>query len=763
MNKNKPLVFISYCWDNKEKYYVLDYIKRAIEKKSHNSIDVFLDVASTDVNDDYDEHEQKIKIADLVLVFFTPEYKKALTSPVDRRLKNEYPLIVDMQYDEHKHNCVYPIIFEGNKEDAVPVEFVNHHCYPFFEKLIYFQRSTKSIVFENKSCFDDFISTISNKAQENFENFSPPWSGEDDEENQLLFNTKANNKLPKECMLKVDAYDDIIKQRILFVVGRKGTGKTTLLEIIKGLKADEYHRKYKTLSPVNMDDININRLYGLIRYTDKDRDIITENHLIELYWQLFFILHCMYIVAIEEEKGYIKNTDTRKSVFKKVTALLKNRSGKFETVEDEAIKKGLSDLAIELIENQLNESLKGADKVTIITSYKNRLNAQMIIQQFLGKNFKRYMESFDLCKKKVLICLDGFDVTSEDFRITTLSMKNSNSAEYENRVSFEKLYYRCLMTTVIKLKEAKFHNRMDVFHDKMDFCIILPQDRIDQIKTIDRDSTKRQYSYLCWDAYELFEMVAKRLEYVYRIKPPDGLNYKERIVFVLNQKIKKLPTHINVVINGVEYRFDLLNYILRLSFWRPREIIRHIARLIKISKRIDDMDIGLHENTIKNALFGIANRIIEEELLFEYKHVFYNLNDVLSEFEHTYMLWKTSEFVNKISKLDFEGCFSIDCGITKNKLRILYQLGVVGLYYTKDDARKLSYGHNVCFVFNEGLDPLEDLIENENYNSTRAKIIFNPIFCKKMFLEFNVNEAVFDFSWEYIQENHSRKDIIKRA
>lgn len=762
MNKTKPLIFISYCWDDSDKYFVLEHIKKSIERNFHNNVEVFLDKASTAVNDNYKKQEEKISYADLILVFFSPKYKSAITGPTKRRLQEEYPLIVKQQKDPNRRSCVYPIIFEGNKDESVPEDFINNHCYRFYEKLQYSKVSGKPR-FEKKVHFDDFISTVSNKAQENYENSTNEWSNEDEEENELLFNTKSNNKLPKECMIKVDAYDDVMKQHILFVIGRKGTGKSTLLEIIKRLKADEYHKKYKSLSPINMDDININRLYEVIRSTDRDRSIITENHIIELYWQLFFILHCIYIVAIDEEKGYIKNSDTRKTIFKKVTALLKKRCGNFTSVEDEAIKKGISDLAIELIENQLNYGLNGADSITILTSYKNRLNVHMIIKDFLGKLYSPYIKAFRQCQKKILICLDGFDETSEDFRISTMQIKSTNPTEHEKRIVFEKLYYRCLMTTVIKLKENRFNNDIDVFCDHSDFCIILPQDRIDQIKQIDRDSTKRQYSYLSWDAYELFEMIARRLEFVYNVKPKENLNSKERIINVLNQKAKKIPTYITVDINGIDYKFDLLNYILRLSFWRPREIILHIARLIKLNKRIETMDIQMSEDTIKNALTNIANKIIDEELLYEYKHVFYNLNTVLSNFENTTLLWKTNEFVDKISKLEFQGSFSDSCETTEQKLKILYHLGIIGIYFTKEDAKKLSYGYNVCFIFNEGLDPFENLIGSENYNTSRAKIIFNPIFCKKLFLDFNINEPLGDFSWGYIQENHSRKDIIRRA
>ncbi|MBQ2815889.1 hypothetical protein IJD15_02405 [bacterium] len=763
MSRTRPYIFISYCWDNSDEYYFLEYLKNSIEERFHNNVDIFLDRQSTNVNDNYSEHEKNIKIADLILVFFTPEYKKALTSTEKRRLKKEYPLIVKQQNDINRRNCVYPILFKGNETSSVPEEFVEHHCFPFSSKIFYDKVGGRP-KFSNRKNFQDFVYEIANEARENFENMPKEWDREDEHENQLLYNTKADNMLPKKCMLEVDAYEEVFKQNVFIVVGRKGSGKTTLLEIIRKLNVNEYKKKYKTLSPVKMDDINITRLFKLLETYRRDLDILQDTDIINVYWQLFFILQCIYVIALEEERGIIPQSDSRKNIFKSVTKLLKNRCGNFESVEDESLRKGISNLTIELIENHLHEgALKFSNDVNLLTSYVNNINANLIIKQFLGKNFKSYVNALKQCKKKILICLDGFDVTSEDFRIRTVRLKKKDKDEFEKRTHFEELYYRGLMLTVDKFKMDTFGNAIDVFRSCMDFCILLPQDRIDQMHNIDRDRAKRRLSYLNWDAYELFEMLAKRLEYVYKVTPPDNLNPKERVKYVLAQKACKLPSHIEVTINGNTYNFEILNYILRQTFWRPREIILHIARLIKIHKRAEKLTIPISHKTIKSELTGSAEKIISDELYFEYKHVFYNLSDILSEFANSKILWNVSEFIERIAKCEFETVLAKDNGTIESKISILYQLGIIGLYFEKNDLKSSGYECNILFVFNEGLDPIESLINTKNYTTTKAKIIFNPIFSKKLALEYNISEPIGDFSWEYIQSNHLRKDSIRRT
>lgn len=92
---------------------------------------------------------------------------------------------------------------------------------------------------------------------------------------------------------------------------------------------------------------------------------------------------------------------------------------------------------------------------------------------------------------------------------------------------------------------------------------------------------------------------------------------------------------------------------------------------------------------------------------------------------------------------------------------LLYKLGVIGLYFDKKVAENNGYGSQLCFTFNEGMDPIDDFISVERSN-TPTQIIFNPIFAKYLSLNYNTTELICDYSWEYITTNHSLKDNIRR-
>ncbi len=70
---------------------------------------------------------------------------------------------------------------------------------------------------------------------------------------------KSNGKLPKECMFKTNAYTSIMSQRCTFIIGRKGSGKTTFFEILEKYDEGEvkFADKYKILKPISADCIDI--------------------------------------------------------------------------------------------------------------------------------------------------------------------------------------------------------------------------------------------------------------------------------------------------------------------------------------------------------------------------------------------------------------------------------------------------------------------------------------------------------------------------
>ena len=63
-----------------------------------------------------------------------------------------------------------------------------------------------------------------------------------------------------------------------------------------------------------------------------------------------------------------------------------------------------------------------------------------------------------------------------------------------------------------------------------------------------------------------------------------------------------------------------------------------------------------------------------------FRDVFRNLNDVLREFQGSNEQMSIQDFMTILKGIRFDAVFDYDLSIPEKKLRIVYQLGVIGLF-----------------------------------------------------------------------------------
>lgn len=306
----------------------------------------------------------------------------------------------------------------------------------------------------------------------------------------------------------------------------------------------------------------------------------------------------------------------------------------------------------------------------------------------------------------------------------------------------------------------------------MDFCIVLPRDRYDQIISLDRDSAKKNFCSLTWDAFELLELCVKRLEYlILKIDSnaliDKNLDYYQRWESALDY-FPQLPKIIKINVQGNIVGISLFNYILRCSLWRPRDLVTILSNLLSYVTETDsNQNINFSENKgeftqemFKRCIKHCSTDILDKEVIGEYKNVFRNLEEVLLKFLDCNIIQETRVFMEKLSKIKFDALFVYDMTEVKNKLGVLYQLGLVGLYYDKGIAEAHHYVHHICFIFNTGLSPLKDF-NNDDYTISKAKVIFNPILGDKLRLKYNTTELLCNWTKEEINDFHNAKMEIQ--
>ena len=91
--------------------------------------------------------------------------------------------------------------------------------------------------------------------------------------------------------------------------------------------------------------------------------------------------------------------------------------------------------------------------------------------------------------------MDNFNQINEDFRRGIKDDLRSGISEMVKRGrekgEFDRILYKTLVTSVDEIRNSNSRITSDVV-----FCIIIPQDRVDQISLVDRDFSKRNFS---WD------------------------------------------------------------------------------------------------------------------------------------------------------------------------------------------------------------------------------------------------------------------------
>lgn len=505
----------------------------------------------------------------------------------------------------------------------------------------------------------------------------------------------------------------------------------------------------------------------LIQVSKPDFNTISMVDIIDVFWEVFLALQCIYNIGLELEHFKINDNDDRKDVFNEAVNKLRSRLGRTDIIlDDETPRKAISILAVELIVDYWKQGIfNSINTITINASACSNFSSTEILKNFLGNELLiEFCKAIKRCNKKILLALDGFDPHSEDFRRETSQMRESNYEEFKMRKDFESKFYRELMVTISNLKGRVADIKILIIFEIVDFCIIIPQDRYDEVcKRADRDIAKREICCLSWDAHDLLCMLIKRLCYHYKIK---DFNYEDNLLeqfnHIIDRHLSNISSSISIEINGFNKNISLYEYILRLSFWRPRDIIKNFAVIMKLSKQKIKLSQEVVQEILKKLLANNAEKIIEEEFIGEYQNVYINLYSVIHEFDNSTLIVDFNEFYDKLAKVNIETLSDDNVQTVQEKFELLYKLGVIGLYYDKDEAKKRGYGYHICFIFNEGLKPRDDVLAVDGIVNTRAKVMFNLIFLKYLGLNINTNELLCNYGEEYIESNHLLKHTIRR-
>ncbi len=743
----------------------MDYLKDEIENKSNGKVQVVFDKKSFLYSEDFIKREKEIISCDSVVIFFSPEYKNIVDNrDMERGVYREYQLIKSKLKKEAE--SIVEVLIKGDVKTAVTEEFSTRVAVDFSKgNIIGKAKNGKTVVNAIfKAQMTNLVSTIIRKTISAKKRKDYDFKSQEEKYESLFCDTKSNGKLPKECMYKTSAYMSIMTQRCAFIIGRKGSGKTTFFEILEKYEENgrnSFDSQYKVLKPISAECIDVFQMYSVLEKYKEDRRIFSVSKMAQLFWNIYIYFCAIYIVCVEEESHKI--LDDRRELFHKVGNKLR-RAFNIESLEEKNVQEAIYTYSVIVFEEFIKKNIVDyATKEAFEASMVANFTVQNVFSSFLGKAlFNNFQKAVAKCEKHIMIALDGFDTLSEDFRIqTNFMLQKVNENEQEEglrRAEFERIFYRSMVRAVEEMR-----NSTDALLHNTHFCIVLPKDRLDQIETADRDISKINFTDLSWDAMELLEVVVLRLEYLFEIEHKKDRGLWSRLSYIMREFLPAIPEEVGIEINGVLKKVPLFEYLLRVSFWRPRDILKYYAVLYNANQTVDNpRNNRLDIDTVKIIINNKADDIIKMEFINEYDKVFLNISKVMLAFYNKHVILSVKELGEILSKVPFITTFAFDCEQIINKISLLYELGVLGLKLSPKLIKAKGIGSEWCFTFNEGLKPLEELEFALSQDSADIRFVLNPIFSKKLCLEFNTTELVGVFGKEYLIDNHARKMAIKR-
>ena len=775
MDKKRPTCFVSYCREGAD-HDSIEYLLQQLRQASVRQIEFLFD-AELGAGSKLGSFMDLLRITDGVIILLTPEYKARVEerrggvykefSEIVRRYQeledeaNRSATTVTTVFEQIKPPfCLMPLIFAGSFERSCPKEISENLCLDFStyrahrrdNSQLYIPQQTASrfnkqiekliaqIFTYHASRSDDVSSSFEDLLSSFFEHTK---------HEHLRGDPKFESAFER-VFVKTYAFKKVRRQTSYLLIGRKGSGKSTIVHYLARESAD----KYKEIVEINVNNFDLEYLYSILstRQAHAELGTVTSQFVIfEVVWELFLYVCCMHIVVEEHRKGKLKDGQERHlptvEVF--LTEMMQS-----DVLESQFNHRAAFRWCYAKIINQLDSAIQNARNEPAGFNYDitRLLDPEHMLRVAVTTEC---MDAFNAilhqCTRRFLISLDGFDTAFEEFRIKT-QQKVDDPIEKRRRTEYEIDWLRGFAHVVIDMKSSP---RKTPLANLADFCATIPKDRYVEIRDYERDS----YIYIgkCheirWSAIELAILLRKRLEelgalYSDRNKPPHV-----RLDETLKAKFPYVPLETVTTVGEVDYALPIFIDVLRHTFWRPREILIYFAKIIAVLRDIRKRNMEITQFAIGKCIADTTREIIKTEFFSEFQRHCINLKQVIEQFRRQRQLLTKSEVERLIGGIGFEFVDRRELVTDFNsQIRFLYEIGFLGLEADRKLVQRLKLLHSDMFWFNAGDETFGALL-NEGFVDCR--FIIHPVFCEFLDLDVRKQKLTLNFDWTYLQQHEA--------
>ncbi|HHT9106685.1 MAG TPA: ATP-binding protein [Candidatus Wujingus californicus] len=775
MDKKRPTCFVSYCRegaDNNSIQHLIQQLRQASERQ----IEFFLD-ADLDAGSKLGSFMDLLRITDGVIILLTPEYKTRVEERKGGVYREFSEIVRRYQELEDEANrsattvttvfkqinppfCLMPLIFAGSFERSCPKEISENLCLDFSTYRAHRRDSGQLYITQQTTTrfnkqIDKLVGQIStyhvSRSAEVSSSFEDLLSSffEQTKHEHLRGDPKLE-RVFEHVFVKTYAFKKVRRQTSYLLIGRKGSGKSTIVHYLARESAD----KYKEIVEINVNNFDLEYLYLILSTRQVHAElgtVISQVSVFEVVWELFLYVCCMHVVVAEHRKGKLK--EGQEMHLPIVSAFLT------EMIQSDVFESQFSHRAAfrwcyAKIVNQLDSAIRSARDEPAGFNYDiTRLlePEHMLRVAVTTECLDAFNAILHQCTRRFLISLDGFDTAFEEFRIKT-QQKVDDPVEKQRRTEYEIDWLRGFAHVVIDMKSSA---RKTPLANLADFCATIPKDRFIEIRDYERDS----YVYIgkCheirWSAIELAILLYKRLEvlgawYSDQNKPPHV-----RLDEMLKTKFPYIPLETVTTVGEVDYALPIFIDVLRHTFWRPREILIYFAKIIAVLRDIRKRNMEITQFAIGKCIADTTREIIKTKFFSEFQRHCINLKQIIEQFRRQRQLLTKSEVERLIGGIGFkfvdrrEPVTDFD-----SQIRFLYEIGFLGLEADRKLVQRLKLLHSDMFWFNAGDETFEVLL-NEGFADCR--FIIHPVFYEFLDLDVRKQKLTLNFDWTYLQQQEA--------
>jgi predicted MPP superfamily phosphohydrolase/energy-coupling factor transporter ATP-binding protein EcfA2 len=791
-NKTNPSIFISYCHEDSD-HNIIDYTIQQITDKLKKKIDIYFD-KNLNFGDDINKFIALLNKVDVAIIFATPTYKKKIDKKggwayeefklILERLENFEDVRGSVTSSEIANFKIIPIILSGSLTSSLPTE-LSSLIFCDLSDVRISKKEGKYIISntaKNKinPYLNKMVEILSTISLQNSKSFQQTEADFNDQLKigaglfgKLFINTKFSSstieKVPpfyEKLFVRTPDFNEVVQQNSYFIIGRKGSGKST----ITGALAMLSDQKYKGFIAISAESINLIYLYdSMTNQTNADQNYILSRYtFFQVAWDGFIVL-CLIKLIFELSKKNVLSEPQKLHAPHILNFYLSFMNGAIPGIDnDENVQTFLFEAAFDkaqfFLNSIINNSPSPDNSVSTLRSISQAsFNSKTYLNNLLGsETYEALVKIIELCDKRVLVTVDNFDTKFDLLRREALT----NGAELLKRHNFETDWLHGIMLRVLDLKDL--NGARNTPFSSMDFCLTIPKDRFILIEKSDRDAYRfdNRLKNIRWTGLDLCKLLIQRLSFLTNSKPNTNLKLHLQLEELFKKHFPLLPFNLELKHNESSVEIPLFCYVLRHSFWRPRDILKIFSTLLAASKTYIGTAPKIPVSTIKTLVNDAAYTIIKTEFTDEYNSTIPKIKEIVNSFHGKSQILTTEEIRIHLSMIQnlFVLLNDEDNNLIRNpenfdfkrQIELLFDIGFLGIVFLKNEntiyTRHMEDEFPDHFYFNEGSRAFHRVADAD---FKEAKFIIHPIFWDNLLLNPYKNYFSQNYTWEYLYNNGS--------